>query len=252
MSEPDTKLERWCRRLVEAYAEEGAETGVKAKGNGKLAASHQSEKQKNTEIHATGADRAEEAGATGYAGGTEPECAVKERTSPSHELLQLLDSVRDPPATRGGGGRGEAVGAPPPMGEPLAVVPQSLPPAMKTNIYRVTRQQFTELYAVDAALARVETGSISRCELIALYMKSFRNVLNYDLLELREHETYFSRFVGYCTHVLHDLVDALFPDKTHMNIVSFENRCISWQFYKNCYKIAGADIDWRAKSRDSD
>jgi hypothetical protein len=221
MSEFDTKLENWCRRLIEAYVEEDAtttETGITAKGNGKLA-SRQPPLQIKTESEAAGGDRAKEAEVAGYAGGTEPECAERERVAPSNELLQLIDSVRDPPAARrGGGGRRDARAEP--VGEPL-VVPQSLPRAMKTNIYRVTRQEFAELYGMEAGLAQVETGSLSRCELIAMYMKSFRNILNYDLLELREHETYFSRFVGYCTHVLHDLVDALFPDNTHMDIVSF-------------------------------
>ena len=79
------------------------------------------------------------------------------------------------------------------------------------------------MYRVDAALARVQGGSMSRCELVAMYMKSFRNILNYDLLELREHETFFGRFVNFCTHVLQDLVEAIYPEENSINLVSMQN-----------------------------
>lgn len=222
MSEPDVRLENWCRRLIEAYVQDATETVsfAAAKGNGKLESNQQQrEQKKKTESDAAGSDRGEEAEAAGYAGGTEPESTEMELVSPSHELVDLIEALGEStPAARGGEGGGGGDAGASPLGEPL--VPQTLPTAMKTNIYRVTRQEFSELYGMDAALARVETGSISRCELVAMYMKSFRNILNYDLLELREHETYFSRFVGYCTHVLHDLVEALFPDKPQQSIVS--------------------------------
>jgi hypothetical protein len=205
MSEPDSRLENWCRRLVEAFVEDPPDTGYAAKGNGKLA----------SRANATSAGGEPASGgdseAAGYAGGTEPESAEREDTPPSRELVQLIDDFQSRPSRE----VGAVVAA---TGEPL--VPISLPPAMKTNIYRVTRRQFSDLYGVDAALARVEKGSISRSELVSMYLKSFRNILNYDLFELREHETYFGRFVGYCTYVLHDLLEALYSEKDLPNIVS--------------------------------
>ena len=204
MSEPDDSLEDWCRRLVEAYVMQEATQPRWITGS----------KGPTSKKAKLGRER--EADSAGYASGTETEVAERDESAPRNELLQLIDAVQPqttPQAAEGGEANSTAV-----VGEPL--VPQTLPRAMKTNIYQVTRQQFSELYAVDAALARVERGVVSRCELVSMYMRSFRNVLTYDLFELREHKTYFSRFMGYCTYVLHDLVEALFPEESHTNIVS--------------------------------
>lgn len=240
MSELDdatTKLESWCRRLIETYLERSVtitpkKTGVTAKGGGRLSGTRpqpeQKQEQKKQQPSAAENGRPSlDTSCSAARGGTSGHVAVEQNTSqdslsPSQELVQLIDAVQKEPSQherrRGGDDRVAAE-------KPL--VPDALPRDMKTNIFRVTRQQFSELYGVETALESVGTGAVTRCELVAMYLRSFRNVLNYDLLELREHETYFSRIVGYCTYVLQDLVEALFPEKSHHNIVSHNKKIIN-------------------------
>ena len=219
MSEPDTRLENWCRRLVEAYATHhhhqqaprGSDRPAAAKGP-KVAT------EKSTGERAKGEGAV--ASAAGYASATELPSQIAADDGgapPSQELLQLIDAIHSPMEEKE-----KERGATASSVQGASLVPLALPRAMKTNIFRVTRQEFSELYAVESAVLRVESGSITSCQLLSMYLKSFRNVLTYDLLELREHDTYYKRFVGYCTYVLHDLVEALFPDGNYLNIVSHQ------------------------------
>ena len=195
MSEPAGKLENWCQKLIEAYlVRQDAEGRRVAKGllDGKLATS-----QPRTHTLASAERRAREK-EEGHAGGAGAEVAT-----PSIELVQLIEQVEPPPTTHG---------------EPL--VPTTLPREVKTNIYSVTREEFSKMYKLDAALARVEEHTVSRSQLICMYLKSFRNILHYELCELHSHRQYLDRIVSYCAHVLQDLVEELFPGQNFTDIVS--------------------------------
>ena len=221
MTDPDM-IQNWCRRLIEAYMvnpspeKQNTHTITKGPGEPKLASGTATQPQPQPKARADEYVRQRddcvvEATAAGYASGTETEHAAEPKEDVQTPIQKLLSLIDDVPASVGGT---EGVG------EPL--VPNALPLEMKTKIYQITREEFSEMYRVDTALARVEGGTISRCELVAMYMKSFRNILNYDLFELHEHQTFFGRFVNYCTHVLQDLVEALYPDEfeRHENLVS--------------------------------
>lgn len=202
MSEPAGKLENWCQKLIQAYlADRDTEGGSVAKGlfDGKLAAS-----QPPTHTLASAQERAREDEEEGHAGeAAEAEGAVEEAVTPSLELVQLIEKVQPPT---------------PPSGESL--VPTSLPREVKTKIYSVTREEFSRMYKLDAAIARVQEHTVSPCELICMYLKSFRNILYYELCELHSHRQYFDRIQGYCAHVLQDLVEELFPGQNFTDIVS--------------------------------
>ena len=185
MSEPDSKLSNWCRHLIEAYvtlaASERPHYTAKGGANSKLAS------PVSTQLSA------EDCETGGYAGGAEGE-NEREDATPSQELVQLIQDVQ--PSTSG-----------------ESLVPNALPREVRENICTVKLEQFCAVFRVETALEKVKEGTISRRELMSIYMRSFRNVLYYDLSDLRDHRIVFDRILGYCTHVLQDVVESLYPEQ---------------------------------------
>ena len=184
MTEPERRLENWCRRLIEAYVGDLAarpddKYAAKGIGDGKVALQNQASKRVMPE---------------------------SEDLTPSRELVRLIDDVQ-PSAAAGETGAD-------------SLVPATLPREVKTNIYSVTREQFATMYNLETALARVEERAISHQELVGLYLKSFRNILHYELSDLHNHRQYFDRIMSYCTHIFQDLMEALYPGEKTANIVS--------------------------------
>lgn len=137
----------------------------------------------------------------GYASGTEGDNALESAKS-SPELVQLLRDVQ-PSALASG----------------ETLVPSTLPRQIRDNLYSVKREEFTDAFNVDAALKKVEEGSISRRELICMYLKSFRNILLFDLSELRDHRQFYRRIKGYCEHVFQDVMESLYPEQQDPQLV---------------------------------
>jgi hypothetical protein len=187
MSEPDSKLSNWCRHLIEAYVTLAAsgERQYTAKGGAysKLASP------------SSIASEDDECETEGYAGGAEGESG-REDAAPGQELVQLIQDVQ-PSASASG----------------ESLVPSTLPREVRVNICTVKLEQFYDVFGVETALEKVKEGTISRHELMCMYMRSFRNVLYYDLSDLRDHRIVFDRILGYCTHVLQDVVESLYPEQ---------------------------------------
>lgn len=177
MSEPESKLTNWCRHLIGAFLATSSDAkNYTAKGLGpsKLASRF---------------DESEEEG--GYTSRAEDES--EEEVVP--ELIELIQDFQ-PSALA--------------SGEPL--VPNKLPREVRENIFSVTQDQFVDVFKVDTALEKVGKGTITRHELVCMYLKSFRNILHYELSELQNYRPFYDRIKGYCEHVFQDVFEALYPE----------------------------------------
>lgn len=145
--------------------------------------------------------RAYERDEMGYISETEgDESPENEKSSP--ELVQLIRDVQ-PSALASG----------------ETLVPSTLPRQIRDNLYSVKREDFTDAFNVDTALKKVEEGSISRRELVCMYLKSFRNILVFDLSELRDHRQFYERIKSYCEHVFQDIMESLYPEQQDPRLV---------------------------------
>ena len=132
---------------------------------------------------------------TGNIGETESDDSTE--TQKTSELVQLIRDVQ-PSALASG----------------ESLVPSTLPRQMQDKLYSLKREEFTDAFNVDTALKKVEEGLISRRELVCIYLKSFRNILVFELSELRDkHRHVYNRIMHYCSHVFQDVIESLYPEQ---------------------------------------
>lgn len=189
MSEPEIKFANWCRHLFRMFVADSQqieEFRTKGGTQSKLA---------SPSPHEANFRRGYERDEMGYI--SEAECDEStENENPSPELVQLIRDVQ-PSALASG----------------ETLVPSTLPRQIRDNLYSVKREEFTDAFNVDTALKKVEEGSISRRELVCMYLKSFRNILVFDLSELRDHRQFYERIKSYCEHVFQDVMESLYPEQ---------------------------------------
>lgn len=195
MSEPEIRFASWCRHLFQMFVADSQDVAVCSPKGGT-----QSKLASPPPPHEANFGRVV-ADEMGYASGTEDDNAP-ESVKSSPELVQLIRDVQ-PSALASG----------------ETLVPSTLPRQIRDNLYSVKREEFTEAFNVDTALKKVEEGSISRRELICMYLKSFRNILLFDLSELRDHHQFYSRIKRYCEHVFQDVMESLYPEQQDPQLV---------------------------------
>ena len=183
MNESEIVRNKWCLNLVKEFVAMSPESEFTPKGGSR---------SKLDQADETGRERREEERET-----EEKESSAKQVEVPSRELLNLIDNYR--PSQR--------------AEEDLEpIVPNKLPSEIRTNIAEVSRQDFTKCFQVDAALKRVEEleGIIKPVELVCLYLRSIRNILKYDLADIKNWPKEITeRINGYCAHVIQDVLEAL-------------------------------------------
>ncbi len=87
-------------------------------------------------------------------------------------------------------------------------VPLTLSSDMCQRAPQLHQEDMDAFYNVQESMKQVETGEISQIQLVVLYMRSFRNTLEYDLGSVME---MFKRYFG---NILADLLEFCYP---HIN-----------------------------------
>jgi len=91
---------------------------------------------------------------------------------------------------------------------PLKLVPDSLPQAMRENATNLQQEDFDALYDVPHNKEILESGAVSPVQLVIMYMHSFRNIMEYDLVGVEEMK---DRFIRYFGNILADTLEVCYP-----------------------------------------
>lgn len=100
---------------------------------------------------------------------------------------------------------------------PNGVVPSSLPQALRSDPTRVEQGDISRLYDVPGGVQRVQDGDLTQAQLIALHLKSYRNILEYELSDVQQLRR---RFLRYFASVFIELVDLCYPDRGNTALVN--------------------------------
>ena len=91
------------------------------------------------------------------------------------------------------------------------LAPNTLPLEIRDNISKVEEEDLRKLYDIDAGVQKIRNNELSTIELVVLHLRSYRNVLKFEISDM---ETFKSRFVGYFGSILADLMEACYPVST--------------------------------------
>ena len=100
---------------------------------------------------------------------------------------------------------------------PNGVVPSSLPQSLRSDPTRVEQGDISRLYDVSGGVQRVQDGDLTQAQLIALHLKSYRNILEYELSDVQQLRR---RFLRYFASVFIELVDLCYPDRGNTALVN--------------------------------
>ena len=192
MSEPEDKIAKWCLQVVESFIAMRPDSSpistAKGGSRNKLASPIQGD------AHTASASPEESSEKDGGRESARMSGAESEGENGAGELLHLIRNFEQSALQSGD-----------------TLVPDTLPPEIRDNIYTVQLRQFVDVFKVEKALERVHEGTISRTELVCMYLKSFRNIFNYQLAELRGYKQYYERISGFFAHVFQDVIESLYP-----------------------------------------
>ena len=87
-------------------------------------------------------------------------------------------------------------------------IPNKLPQNMREHPFLVRREDFDALYHIQDAVPSVEREELSRAELVMMYLRSFRNILENDLSSVEE---LWVRIIGHMGVVLADVLQLCYP-----------------------------------------
>lgn len=87
-------------------------------------------------------------------------------------------------------------------------VPNSLSVSMREHPFRLQWKDFDKFYRIQDAVPSVESGEVSRAELVIMYLRSFHNILTYDLSSVEEFQERIIRHMG---TVLADVLQLCYP-----------------------------------------
>ena len=87
---------------------------------------------------------------------------------------------------------------------PGSIAPDRLPDALRANIFEVNYESLSELYDIDESEEYMRTRAISTADLISIYLRSFKNILEYDLSDA---SVIYERFLRYFSRVFYELVE---------------------------------------------
>ena len=100
---------------------------------------------------------------------------------------------------------------------PNGIVPSTLPHALRSDPTRVEQDDISKLYDVPGGVRCVRDGSLTQAELIALHLRSYQNILEYELSDVQQLRR---RFLRYFASIFVELVDLCYPDRGNSTIVS--------------------------------
>ena len=100
---------------------------------------------------------------------------------------------------------------------PNGVVPSSLPQALRSDPTRVEQGDISRLYDVSGGVQRVQEGDLTQAQLIAMHLRSYKNILEYELSDVQQLRR---RFLRYFTSVFVELVDLCYPDRGNTPLVN--------------------------------
>ena len=111
----------------------------------------------------------------------------KEKKVTTAELIAAISSVK-------------------PKEAPEGVVPKTLPEHLKVKAQDITAEELSSLYDVHQGMSLVNSGTLSAIELVALHLRSYRNILDYDLVD---YEALYERYCRVFSSIFSDLLTQL-------------------------------------------
>ena len=100
---------------------------------------------------------------------------------------------------------------------PYGVVPSSLPQSLRSDPTHVEQGDISRLYDVPGSVQRVQDRDLTQAQLIALHLRSYRNILEYELSDMQQLRR---RFLRYFASVFIELVDLCYPDRGNTALVN--------------------------------
>lgn len=110
----------------------------------------------------------------------------------------------------------EALGDPP-ASDTLDLVPNSLLPEMRQNPFLVNQEDLNAIFHNERSAQYVRDKKLTTFQVYTLYMRSFCNILQYDLADKEVLET---RFVNFFANILTDLTLLIRPNDEDVHVVS--------------------------------
>lgn len=100
---------------------------------------------------------------------------------------------------------------------PNGIVPSTLPHELRSDPTRIEQDDISKLYDVPGGVRCVRDGNLTQAELIALHLRSYRNILEYELSDVQQLQR---RFLRYFASIFVELVDLCYPDRGNTTLVS--------------------------------
>eukprot|EP00731_Ephydatia_muelleri_P029761 Em0021g284a len=113
----------------------------------------------------------------------------------------------------------EALGGPL-SSDTLDLVPASLPPEMIRNPFEVNQEGLNAIFHNERSAQYVRKKKLTTFQLYTLYMRSFCNILQYDLAGPELEKALEARFVMFFANILTDLTLLIRPNDEDVQVVS--------------------------------
>ncbi|XP_064397839.1 uncharacterized protein LOC135344546 [Halichondria panicea] len=105
------------------------------------------------------------------------------------------------------------------------LVPTSLPNELRENLSQIQLEDLKKLYDIEAGAIKIESNELTTVEVVMLHLRSYRNIIKYEISDM---EAFRTRFVGFFGSILADLVAAFYPNRGEQNL----DELISQDFQK--------------------
>ena len=98
------------------------------------------------------------------------------------------------------------------------LAPTSLPNELRDNLSQIELEDLKKLYDIEAGALKIESNELTTVELVMLHLRSYRNIIKYEISDM---EAFRVRFVGFFGSILADVVAAFYPNRGKQSVVSF-------------------------------
>lgn len=95
------------------------------------------------------------------------------------------------------------------------IVPVSLPRSMSEQSLRLNQEDFDSFFDVKGNKQQLESGDVAPAKLVAMYLRSFANMLEYDLDSVEQMQ---ERYIGFFGNILADIMEICYP---HMETANY-------------------------------
>ena len=96
-----------------------------------------------------------------------------------------------------------------------AIVPNNLPEEVRSNATDVHGETIAGLYNTEAAVAMTTTRAVARLDMVTIYLRSFRNIMEHDLSDLTHLH---KRFQYYFNDILSELLRRLYAEELNQGL----------------------------------